>query len=224
MYTLFAAPPAKDLEWSEQGIEGCARFVQRVFRMVERHAGPLQNVSSAGAQTTSDASAKEKELQRKAHQTLRRVTQDFEERWHFNTSVALVMELVNLIYAQEPLEEGARPAVIKGTLELLTLMLAPIAPHLSEELWQMLGHDSTLARVGWPDFNAQLAEEEQIEIIIQINGRLRGKIRVETGLSKDELSELAVNDPKIAQLLKGQRIKQIIVVPNKLVNIVIGQN
>src|SRR6185503_10596439 len=168
------------------------------------------------------ATPKEKELRRKAHQTLRRVTQDFEERWHFNTSVALVMELVNTLYALEPLDRDARPEVIKETLQLLILMLAPMAPHLAEELWEMLGHQSGVSLAGWPEYNPQLAEEEQIEIIIQINGRLRGKIRVDAGLGKDELIERAVNDPRIKQLLHGQRVVQIIAVPNKLVNIVVG--
>ncbi len=226
MYTLFAAPPAKDLEWSEQGIEGCARFVQRVFRLVERHAAALQGVSVGGATGAplSATTAKEKELQRKAHQTLRRVTQDFEERWHFNTSVALVMELVNTLYASEPLEQDARPEIVKETLQLLILMLAPIAPHLAEELWEMLGHRSGMDRAPWPKYNPQLAEEEQIEIPIQINGRLRGKIRVDPGLSKDELIARALSDPRIEQLLRGQRIVQQVAVPNKLVNIVVGQD
>ena len=163
-------------------------------------------------------------MRRKAHQTLRRVTQDFEERWHFNTSVALVMELVNTLYASEPLEQGVRPEIVKETLQLLILMMAPMAPHLAEELWEMLGHRSGMDRVAWPEYNPQLAEEEQIEIIIQINGRLRGKIRVDPGLGKDELIERALGDPRIAQLLRGQRVVQIVAVPNKLVNIVVGQD
>jgi len=224
MYTLFAAPPEKDLEWSEQGIEGCSRFLQRVFRLVDRHASGLHTAPSAQTKDASfeNPSAKEKELRRKAHQTLRRVTQDFEARWHFNTSVALIMELVNTIYAQEPLEENARPAVIQETLDLLTVMLAPMAPHLAEELWQMLGHDAGLGAAKWPEYNPQLAEEEQVEIVIQINGRVRGKIRVDGSLGEEELLERAFGDPRIAQLVSGQRVVKRVVVPNKLVNIVVA--
>ncbi len=224
MYTLFAAPPEKDLEWSEQGIEGCSRFLQRVFRLVDRHATSLRGASGGAlpAATLEGATPKEKELRRKAHQTLRRVTADFDVRWHFNTSVALIMELVNTIYAQEPLEQEIRPAVLQEALDLLTIMLAPMAPHLAEEQWAMLGHASTLQEAVWPEYVPQLAEEEQVEIVIQINGRVRGKIRVDGGLGEEELAERALGDVRIAQLLHGQRIVKRIVVPNKLVNIVVG--
>jgi len=224
MYTLFAAPPEKDLEWSEQGIEGCSKFLQRLFRLVDRHAASLRAASAAKLPTVplDAATAKEKELRRKAHQVLRRVTSDFETRWHFNTSVALLMELVNTMQSLEPLEQDARPAVIQETLDLMTLMLAPMAPHLAEELWEMLGHAAGLQSAAWPEYNPQLAEEEQLEIVIQINGRVRGKIRVDGGLGEEELLERALNDPRIEQLLRAQRIVKRIVVPNKLVNIVVA--
>ncbi len=224
LYSLFAAPPEKDLEWSEQGIEGCSRFLHRVFRLVARHAEPLRSVAVGNPDPVdlASATAKEKALLRKAHQTLRRVTQDFEVRWHFNTSVALIMELANELQAQEPLEQDASPAVVKEVFELLTLMLSPMAPHLAEELWEMLGHRGGLGAAAWPAYQAHLAEEEQVEVVIQINGRLRGKILVEAGLVEDELSERALADPRIAQLIAGQRVVKKIVVPNKLVNIVMG--
>jgi leucyl-tRNA synthetase len=174
-------------------------------------------VGGAGSATT-----KEKELQRKAHQTLRRLTQDFEVRWHFNTSVALVMELVNTLQAQEPLDQDARPAVVKGVLELLVLMLTPMAPHLCEELWEMLGHAEGLDATRWPEYVAELAAEEQVEIPVQINGRVRGKISVEAGLPEDELVERAIADPRIKPFLDGKRINKRIVVPDRLVNLVVG--
>ena len=229
MYTLFAAPPEKDLEWSEQGIEGCARFLHRVFRLVDRHAASLRQVSTNHSRRSAPAppaaqesTAKEKEMQRKAHQTLRRVTQDFEVRWHFNSSVALIMELVNTLQALEPLENGARPEVVKESLEFLTLMLAPMAPHLAEELWEMLGHPAALDAAAWPEYVPQLAEEEQVEVVIQINGRVRGKILVETGLDETQLRERVLSDPKIKPLLGGAPPLKVIVVPNKLVNIVVA--
>jgi leucyl-tRNA synthetase len=223
MYTLFAAPPEKDLEWSEQGIEGCARFLNRVFRLVDRHAAELAGVSTAslGAATASEPTAKEKALRRKTHQTLRRVTQDFEVRWHFNTSVALIMELVNALQAAEPLAQDARPEVVKEALECLTLLLAPMAPHLAEELWQILGHSDALDVASWPEFIPQLAEEEQVEIVFQINGRVRGKLRVDSGLGENELMELAMADERIGGLLRGAQMVKRVVVPNKLVNIVL---
>jgi leucyl-tRNA synthetase len=224
MYTLFAAPPEKDLEWSEQGIEGCARFLNRVFRLVDRHAASLRSIPAERMQTApaDNPTAKEKAMRRKAHQTLRRVTADFEARWHFNTSVALIMELVNSLQALEPLDEEARPEVVKETLELLTLMLAPMAPHLGEELWEMLGHPTSLDRAGWPQYVPELAEEEQVVIVIQINGRVRGKILVDGWLGEDELLKRAMSDPRIEQLLRGARIVKRVVVPKKLVNIVVA--
>ena len=225
MYTLFAAPPEKDLEWNEQGIEGCARFLHRVFRLIDRHAEALHGVSSAGSQRSKVGAASEKEkiLLRKAHQTLRRVSADFEERWHFNTSVALIMELVNELQDQEPLDKHARPEVLKQVLELLVIMLAPMAPHLAEELWEMLGHQEGLHAEQWPQFSAELAEEEKVEVVIQINGRVRGKICVDAGLPEEELAERAFADPKIEQLLRGARVVKRVVIPNKLVNVVVAQ-
>jgi leucyl-tRNA synthetase len=223
MYTLFAAPPAKDLEWSEEGIEGCSRFLNKVFRLIDRHAPNLKSADSQFSEAIdlSQASAKEKQLLRKAHQTLKRVTNDFEVRWHFNSSIALIMEYYNEIQAQEPLEENAHPEVIKRLLELLVLMLAPITPHFCEELWEMLGHAGGLGRVTWPVFRDDLAKEEQFEVVIQINGRVRGKILVDDGLSDEETKEKALGDGRISQLVQGSRIAKIVVVPRKLVNIVL---
>ena len=222
MYTLFAAPPEKDLEWSEQGIEGCARFLYRVFRLVDRHAASLRAITTTPSTSASAASDKEKTILRKAHQTLRRVTSDFDSRWHFNSSVALIMELVNTLQASEPLDQGARPEVVKETLELLVLMLSPVVPHFAEELWEMLGHPAALDGTAWPEFDPQLAEEEQVEIVIQINGRVRGKMRVDSGLGEQELLELALKDPRIEPLVRATPILKRVVVPNRLVNLVIS--
>jgi leucyl-tRNA synthetase len=225
MYTLFAAPPEKDLEWSEQGIEGCARFLHRVFRLIDRHAAALRGLAARDSQAAkiTAASEKEKILLRKAHQTLQRVTSDFDARWHFNTSVALVMELVNKLHDNEPLDKHVRPEILKQVLELLVIMLAPIAPHLAEELWEMLGHKEGLNCEQWPQYSAELAKEEQVEIVIQINGRVRGKISVDAGLPEEELAERAFADPKIGELLRGARVLKRVVVPNKLVNVVVAQ-
>ena len=223
MYTLFAAPPAKDLEWSEDGIEGCSRFINKVYRLVDRHAQNLKNAEIRLSESIdlSQATPKEKLLLRKAHQTLKRVTHDFELRWHFNSSIALIMEYYNEIQAQEPLDQGMRVEVAKRLVELLVLMLAPISPHVCEELWEVLGHTGGLTRVSWPAFRDDLAKEEQFEVVIQINGRVRGKILVDDGLNEDETKHRALTDPRIAQLVHGNAIAKTIVVPRKLVNIVL---
>ena len=231
MYTLFAAPPEKDLEWSEQGIEGSARFLNRVYRLVEKHAARVLTEPFDFDQPTDMAKAtpKEKILVRKTHQTLKRVTNDFESRWHFNTSVALIMELVNELTAQEPLDQDISPLILKRVLAALILMLSPMTPHIAEELWEKIGNSGGISTSApgapagpkWPRYREDLTREEQIEIIIQINGRVRGKILVEAELSEDETRERAVNDVRIAPLIAGKQIVKIIAVPKKLVNIVL---
>jgi leucyl-tRNA synthetase len=221
LYTLFAAPPEKDLEWSEESIEGSWRFLNRVYRLVDRHAQAVQGVKSENAGAAA-ASPKEKILLRKAHQTLRRVTQDFETRWHFNSAIALIMELTNEIYLQEPLEKGVRPEVRREVLELLTLMLAPMTPHLAEELWEMLGHTGGLWTAGWPAFDEALTREDEVEIPVQVNGRLRGKVKVAVGTGEEEVVKLAHADTVIAPHLSGKSIVKRIFVPDKLLNLVVA--
>ena len=220
LYTLFAAPPEKDLEWSEQSIEGCWRFVNRVFRLAERHA---ESVRSAKGMSPGRAvpTEKEKVLLRKTHQTLRRVTQDFESRWHFNSAIALLMELANAIHAQEPLEEGVRPEVRGEVLELFTLMLAPMTPHLAEELWEMLGYTEGLWKASWPAFDPDLAREEEVEVVVQVNGRVRGRLRVPAGLAESELVTRAMAERFVAQHINGKRVVKRVFVPDKLLNLVV---
>ncbi len=222
-YMLFAAPPEKDLEWSEQGIEGCSRFLARVFRLVERHGERLAVVQAENAAGADPASLSEKEraLLRKTHQTIKRVTDDFEIRWHFNTSIAAIMELVNELYAREPLEEDARPAIVKDCLDRLVCLLSPLAPHLAEELWERLGHGDGLAAVRWPGFDPELAREDEYEIVVQINGRVRGRVFAEAGLGEQEVLRRALEDPKVVPFLEGKTIVKTVVVPNRLVNLVV---
>jgi leucyl-tRNA synthetase len=234
LYTLFAAPPEKDLEWSEESIEGSWRFLNRVYRLIERHAPTVRN-SVVGAQHAaphlgafSDSAVsvtstqKEKTLLRKLHQTLRRVTSDFETRWHFNSAIALIMELTNEIYAQEPLEEGVRGEVQKEVLELLTLMLAPMTPHLAEELWEMMGHKDGLWTAGWPGYNEELAREDEVEIVVQVSGRVRGRVKVAAGAGEEEVLKLALADPGVAHHADGKRIVKKIFVRDKLLNLVVS--
>jgi leucyl-tRNA synthetase len=223
MYTLFAAPPEKDLEWDEQGIEGSARFLKKLYRLVDQHAARLKSVEVDLVSKTdlTNATAKEKTLVRKTHQTLKSVTNDFEHRWHFNKSIALLMELVNELHAAEPLDVDLNPVILKRVLDVMALMLAPMAPHIAEELWEMLGNQGGISKAKWPRYREDLTREEQIEIIIQINGRLRGKMVVEENLGEDETRERAMTDPRIAPLLVGKQIVKVVVVPKKLVNIVL---
>ena len=227
LYTLFAAPPEKDLEWNDQAIEGCSRFLQRVYRFFEAHAEDFRRAGSDEPQfDAGQATEKEKRLLRRAHQTLKRVTHDFEERWHFNSSIALLMELVNALHAEEPLSEGVNPAVLTQVAELLVLMLGPIAPHLAEELWEMLGHSyektGGITGAGWPAYREDLAREEEFEMVIQVNGKVRGRLVVDEGVSDEEVKQRAMADPRVKQMLDGKSVRKAVVVPKKLVNFVVG--
>jgi leucyl-tRNA synthetase len=228
LFTLFAAPPEKDMEWTQAGVEGCQRFLQRLYRLVAKHAGRVREapaaVSGNPGPRAAEVNSDERHLLRKAHQTVRRVTDDFQARWHFNTSIAAIMELVNELYLLEPLEEHVSPAVLKDVLCKTVLLTAPYAPHVAEELWEQLGNGNkqSVVETPWPSFDPELAKEEEIEIVIQVNGRVRSRIRVSETLSKDEVMERVLADPRVAALVKGQRIAKTVVVPRKLVNIVLA--
>ena len=224
LYTLFAAPPEKDLEWSEESIEGAWRFLNRVFRLVDRHAAAVRQLGKWSF-SPQGLSEKERELVRLTYQTLQRVTQDFESRWHFNSAIALLMELTNGIQAQEPLEQGARPEIRKEILEILTLMLAPMTPHLAEELWEMLGHSDGLWKASWPVLTVEqqeVARDEEVEVVVQVNGRVRATLKVAAGLGEAELVPKALAEPAVARHIDGKRVVKRIVVPDKLVNLVVA--
>jgi leucyl-tRNA synthetase len=224
LYTLFAAPPEKDLEWSEESIEGSWRFLNRVYRLIERHAGAVRHAADFDF-GRSQMSDKERELIGITYRTLERVTSDFETRWHFNSAIAMIMELTNEIYAAEPLEQGIRPEVRKEVLEVLTLMLTPMVPHLAEELWEMLGHSDGLWNAKWPYLGverAALARQDQVEIPVQVNGRVRGRVTVAVGAKEDDVVRLAQALPAVAQHVNGKRIVKKIFVPDRLLNLVVG--
>jgi len=224
LYMLFAAPPEKDLEWSDQGIEGASRFLNRVYRMVMRYADRLRGAAEVAGENGAGAySAEERRLLRKAHQTLRHVSEDMEDRWHFNTDVALIMELANEIADLEPaIESGAiRVEVLKSALEMLVLMLGLFTPHIADELWESVGHRDSTLLVAWPAFDPALAAEEELEIPVQVNGKLRARIRVPVTASDDEIRALALAEPKVCEQAEGRQIVKVVVVPKKLVNVVV---
>jgi leucyl-tRNA synthetase len=215
LYTLFAAPPEKDLEWSEEAIEGAWRFLNRVYRLVEKES---QAAKAASDQNNTNLSEAEKDLLRKAHQTLARVSADFETRWHFNSAIAQIMELTNALYAADA---SVRAGVRKEVLEILVLMLAPMTPHLSEELWEMLGHSGGLWTVKWPAFNPELAKDEEVEIVVQVLGRVRGRLKVAAGITEGEVTTLAKSDAGVAAHLAGKNVVKVIFVQDKLLNFVV---
>jgi leucyl-tRNA synthetase len=272
-YMMFAAPPEKDFDWSDRDIEGAARFLAKVYRLVSKHAeslrgrqelgsegdaGPRSGIAdlksqiseskneapernSTGGQSgisdsrfqisdlksqisgsKSQIAEEERGLLRKAHQTLRHVTEDMEGRWHFNTDVALCMELVNeLTERQGAIQAGTiRPEAHKSVLELLVIMLSLFAPHIADELWEELGHTAPLLRVPWPAFDHELAAEDELEMPVQVNGKLRARIRVSVGAGEEEILARAQAEEKVVQHLAGKEIVKVVIVPQKLINIV----
>jgi leucyl-tRNA synthetase len=218
MYALFAAPPDRDLDWQEDGVAGVSRFLSRVYRFVMRHAASARSASPA-AESTPAATA----LLRKLHQTIRKITQDFGGRWHFNTSIAAIMELVNeLTAADAAIAKGEiAPATVASILESLILMLAPFAPHLAAELWEQIGRKDGILRHPWPKFDEALTREDQIEVPVQINGKLRGLIRVPVDASRETLEAAARADEKVQAALAGKTVVKVVVVPGKLINFVV---
>jgi leucyl-tRNA synthetase len=223
LYTLFAAPPEKDLEWSEESIEGSWRFLNRVFRLVDKHAGAIRGTQKWNFDPKG-MSDKERDLIRVTYQTMLRVTQDFEKRWHFNSAIAQIMELTNEIYLAEPLENGVRPEIRKEVLQILTLLLAPMTPHIAEEMWEMLGNTDGLWNASWPvllNEQLELAQDDEVEIPVQVNGRVRATVKVSVGLGEAELVAKSKADPAVARHTDGKRIIKVIFVPNKLLNLVV---
>ncbi len=208
LFTLFAAPPDKDMPWNESSVEGQHRFLARVFRFVTRNAG-----STAAGEPSADRKAL-----RKLHQTIGRITRDFEDRWHFNTSIAALMELTNELYL---LESQISASAMAHILERYVLLLGPFAPYIAQELWSQLGREGQVIQQTWPIADAGLAREDEVEVPVQINGKLRSKVVVAIGTSKEDLERAALADDKIRAQLDGKQIVKIVVVPGKLVNVVI---
>lgn len=212
LYTLFIGPPEKDAEWSDRGVEGAYRFLGRVWRLVEK--GSAHN---AHGSDNIDIEA-EKKLKRKIHQTIKKVTEDLDGGFHFNTAISAIMELVNETY--DVSQKSITPAV-KEALKAIVILSSPFVPHIAEELWQKLGGQSSIFKNSWPSYDKACLVEENLTIVIQVNGKLRSKVDVPADTSDQTLKEMALADPKIKNFLQGKPAKDIIIVPKKLVNIVV---
>jgi leucyl-tRNA synthetase len=221
LYSLFAAPPDRDLDWQDTGIEGIQRFLGRVFRFVLRNAKPESPDWRKAA--PRNLSTESRQLQRKLHQTIKRVTDDFKGRWHFNTCIAAVMELVNALYAAEDkIAEGVIPVALLAEVQRkLVLLLAPFAPYLAHELWEMLGEKGSLLRAQWPAYDPVLAKEEEVEIPVQVNGKLRGRVLVPADAEQSLVEERALVDEKVKVAIGGKKIIKKIFVAGKLLNFVV---
>jgi leucyl-tRNA synthetase len=221
LFTLFAAPPEKDLEWSDQGVEGAYRFLSRLWRFVHQHRDLLLSV--APAPQLADLTAEQRELRRLIHKTIKRVSEDIEGRFHFNTAIAAIMELFNALAAtaQDARELKAAAPLIHEGVETMIVLLAPFVPHVANELWEQLGHRETLDQVRWPSYSEEALEEEKLLIVVQVNGKVRGKITVPADTTREQIESEALADPKVRAFLNGQKVRRTIYVPRRLVNIVV---
>src|SRR5258705_5338021 len=219
LYSLFAAPPDRDLDWQDKGIEGIQRFLGRVYRFVTRRAEPEH--PDWRKPVPANLSPEARAIQRKLHQTIKRVSDDFQGRWHFNTCIAALMELLNEVYGAEESRGEIPVSLIAEVQRNIVLLLAPMAPYLAHELWEMIGEEGNLLKAAWPKYDAALAALDEIEIPVQVNGKLRSRIIVPAGASEELIRERALADEKVKTAIAGKQIVKVIVVPSKLVNIVV---
>jgi leucyl-tRNA synthetase len=216
LFSLFAAPPEKDLEWSDQGVDGASRFLHRVWALQFRFGPLVQAVPPAGAEARGDR------LFRKVHQTIKKVTDDIDRQFQFNTAIAAMMELVNEMYdyTAQGVPAERLPAVRSG-LEAIALLLAPFAPHFAEELWVALGKEPSIAQAAWPQHDPDALVSSEAVIVVQVNGKVRSKMTLPAGMPDKDLEAAALADPKVRDHLAGRAPRKVIVVQGRLVNIVV---
>jgi leucyl-tRNA synthetase len=220
LYILFAGPPELAMEWSESGIEGPHRFLQQVFRLVDRHAEALAREPRGPLPAELPPAARE--LRRKAHQTIDRVTRDIEDRIQLNTAVAALMELKNeILRVEAQVASGPSRAVLREALEILVVLLDPFTPHVCEEMWARLGHAEGLVRASWPAFDADAAREDSVELAVQVNGKVRGRVVVPREAGEAEIRARALAEPRVAEHVQGRQMVKLVVVPGRLVSVVV---
>jgi len=240
LYVMFVAPPEKEVEWTDTGLEGSFRFLARVWRLIDHWVETIGGEGIEDAETCSDLTPAERGLRRKTHETIQRVTTDVEQRQQLNTAVSAMMELVNELYAfseqtvtggparrtDEDVEHAGKVertqtiCVVREAAEALIRMLAPFAPHTAEELWEMLGRDAGLAAATWPQFDPAVARAEEVVVPVQVNGKVRGRISVSPDTADSELQAAALADPAVQTHLAGKSVKKVVVVKGRLVSIV----
>ncbi len=227
LFSLFAAPPEKDLEWSDSGVEGCARFLNRVWRLMTEVQAALGTTSATGTPVDDAVAAlpqHARDLRRLTHRTIKKVTDDIEREFQFNTAVAALMEFVNGLskfMAEERSLSAGEVAVLREAAKTLILLLGPFAPHVAEELWQAMGHTPSIAAQPWPSYDPALVASERLTIPIQVNGKLRSKIEVPADWSEEQVMALARQDAKLVEWLRGRPPRKVIYVEKKLINFVV---
>jgi leucyl-tRNA synthetase len=220
-FCLFAAPPERDLEWSEQGVDGGFRFLNRVWRLAAALMDVIRETESFGG-NPDDLDGALREVFRKTHQTIYKVTKDIEDRFHFNTAISAIMELFNTLSGVDlQMQHAQLLPVMRFGMETLTLLLSPIVPHFAEELWEALGYQSSVLLASWPQYLADALVADELEIVVQVNGKLRSRFQAAADTAEQTIRELALQDDRIVKFIGDKKIKKVIVVKNKLVNIVV---
>jgi leucyl-tRNA synthetase len=221
LFCLFAAPPERDLDWSDQGVEGAYRFLNRVWNLVAEYAEQLKDVMPYEGE--QELSGDSRDLHRKTHQTIKRVTDDIETRFHFNTAISAVMELVNTIQALKEgvLSESLGASVLRSALETVVVLLSPFVPHLADESWEALGQPGSVLEGSWPKYSEEGLAEDQILIVVQVNGKVRSRFQIRPDADDEMIKQAALSDERISARLAGRPVKKVIVVQKKLVNIVV---
>jgi leucyl-tRNA synthetase len=222
LFILFAAPPERDLEWSDKGVEGCYRFLNRVWRLVVECKDVFN--SYEGDINLSDLSSEDKGLRYVLHSTIQRVTVDVRERFNFNTAISAIMELVNEMYQYKDKvsEDKQNPAVLREAVTNLILMMAPFAPHIASEMWELIGESGSVHECSWPKYDPIALVKDEVEMVVQINGKVRDRLTIDVNASREDVEKAVLDLDKVQEFMKGKKIVKVIVVPKKLVNIVVA--
>ena len=215
LFVLFAAPPERDLDWSEQGVEGCFRFINRVYRLVDELAEVAKSNAEVKAVTKED-----KAMRLVIHSTLKKVTADLSEKFGFNTAIAALMELINEMYKYKELDTR-NDGIIREGIETIVTILAPFTPHVGEELWTMIGKEGSVFDISWPKYDEKALVQDEIEVIVQVNGKLRDKISMDANIAREDMEKVALESEKVKAAIEGKNVVKVIAVPKKLVNIVV---
>nr|WP_295604092.1 leucine--tRNA ligase [uncultured Terrisporobacter sp.] len=215
LFVLFAAPPERDLDWSEQGVEGCFRFLNRVYRLVDELAEVAKSNAEVKAVTKED-----KAMRLVIHSTLKKVTADLSEKFGFNTAIAALMELINEMYKYKELDTR-NDGIIREGIETIVTILAPFTPHVGEELWTMIGKEGSVFNISWPSYDESALVQDEVEVIVQVNGKLRAKVSMDANISREDMEKVAMEDAKVQAAIEGKNVVKVIAVPKKLVNIVV---
>ena len=223
VYTLFIGPPEKDAEWNDSGIEGAARFLKRVWRIVYSNRKTLLEFKDTTPEITSMEKV-ERDLYRKLNETIKSVSHDMDGSFHFNSAIAQIMELMNTLDASTIDENSSEQhkIVFRNTIESILILLSPFAPHITEELWREIGYNDSILTATWPECVEKALEKDEMDIVLQVNGKVRGHITIPTGTSKDDLEKLALANEGVVKFIEGKTIRKVIVIPNKLVNIAVS--